>query len=136
MKDYRDILIEELISVSIIVIIIFIVCVIGFITIRKLDLEKYLYILISVFLITTFIIGGHHIFNISLDLTHNSFETYIGKCRFPARDTLILEDFDNKKLYAAISIPNTLDNITIIYSKHSRIVVSAEKQGGNSLTSD
>ena len=122
MKDYRDILIKDLISVSAIMTIIFVVCVVGFIIIRKLALEKYLNILISVFLIATIVFGGYHIVNVSLDLTYNSFETYAGKYSYPARDTVVLDE-NNMKLYAAISLPNTSNDIMIIYSRRSKIVV-------------
>lgn len=123
MKAYRDILIKDLISVSVITLIILIICFVGFIVIKKFNLEKYLYVLISAFLVATIVIGGYHITNVSLDLHYNSFEKYIGKCSYPARDTLVLEEHNNTKLYAAISIPKTTDDITIIYSKRSKIVV-------------
>ena len=123
MNDYRDVLIKELVFVSTIVIVVFVMCIVGFIVIRKLRLEKYLYILITALLILTLTIGGNHIFNVSLDLNYNSFETYIGKYSCPSRDTLILNERDNIKLYAAISLPNTSNNITIVYSRYSKIVV-------------
>ena len=123
MKYYRDILIKDLISVSDIMTIIFVVCVVGFIIIRKLALEKYLNILISVFLIATIVFGGYHIVNVSLDLTYNSFETYAGKYSCTARDTVVLDENNDMKLYAAISLPNTSNDITIIYSRRSKIVV-------------
>ena len=123
MKDYRDILIKDLISVSAIMTIIFVVCVVGFIIIRKRALEKYLNIFISVFLFITIVFGGYHIVNVSLDLTYNSFETYAGKYSCPARDTVVLDENNDMKLYAAISLPDTSDDITIIYSRRSKIVV-------------
>lgn len=123
MNDFRDILIKELAFVSAIVVVVFVGCLVGFIVIRKLKLEKVLYILITALLIVTIAIGGYHIFNVSSDLKYNSFETYTGKYSCPSRDTLILNECNNLKLYAAISLPNTSDDITIVYSRRSKIAV-------------
>ena len=113
MNDFRDILIKELAFVSAIVVVVFVGCLVGFIVIRKLKLEKVLYILITALLIVTIAIGGYHIFNVSSDLKYNC----------PSRDTLILNECNNLKLYAAISLPNTSDDITIVYSRRSKIAV-------------
>lgn len=123
MNNYRGVLFKEILSVSVIMIIIIIVCIVGFIVLKKLNLEKYLYIIVFASLVGTVLIGGYHILNVFLDLRHNSFETYTGKCSYPARDTVALSEHDNTKLYAAISVPNTTEDITIIYAKRSKIVV-------------
>lgn len=127
MKNYQSILTKELISISIILILSFIICSILFLIIKKLDLEKILYVIVSAFLVLAIVFGGNHIVKLSLDLYYNSFVSYTGKCSYPSRDTLILEERDKMKLYAAISIPNTTDDITIIYSKRSKIVLGYEK---------
>lgn len=127
MQEYRNVLIKELIFVSIIVAIAVIVCIVGFILIKKLALEKVLYIFLSVFLVITIVFGGGHILNLSLDLTYDSFETYTGEYKHPSRDTLILVEQDNMKLNALITIPDTPEDLTIVYSKRSKIVVGYQE---------
>lgn len=123
MSEYRGILIKEAISYSILLLIVLVVCFICFASIKKFGLQKNLYYLVSAFLVFAIVIGGYYVGKVLLDLHDNSFETYTGKCSFPSRDTVLLDEYDNLKLYSAISIPNTSEDITIIYSKHSKIVV-------------
>ena len=95
--------------------------------VKRLKLEQYLYILISILLLITLLFGGQHLVAISLDLHFESIETYVGTCEFPSRDTIVLNDKNKTRLYSAVSVPNTSDNITIMYFKRSKIVVGFEK---------
>lgn len=71
------------------------------------------------------IYSGQYLFKCSLDLYDHSFVTYIGTCDHPERDTLILHNANKTKLYAFVSIPGTNEELVIIYSKRSKIVVGA-----------
>ena len=70
------------------------------------------------------IYGTHYLSNCLLDYHHDSYITYIGRCEQPDRDTLILCNADDKKLYGvAVSIPNSSEDIVVIYAKRSEIAV-------------
>ena len=121
MDAYRSVLLKEIISISAVLVIVVIVCISCFVVVSKMKLEKYLNIIASAILMGALLFGGIHLVNCCLDLYLGSFVTYTGVCEFPARDTVVIDS--GKKLFAAVSIPNTDDALTIIYAERSKIAV-------------
>lgn len=121
MEMYRNVLLKEIISMSVILVLVVIVCIGCFIIVAKMKLEKFLSVIAGAILVGALLFGGIHLTKCFLDLHFDSFVTYTGVCEFPARDTVVLDS--GEKLFAAISIPKSDNALTIIYAERSKIAV-------------
>lgn len=121
MEMYQNVLLKEIISVSVILVLVVIACIGCFLVVGKMKLEKLLNGIAGAILVGALLFGGVHLTKCFLDLHFDSFVTYTGVCEFPARDTVVLDS--GEKLFAAISIPDSDDTLTIIYTERSKIAV-------------
>ncbi len=123
MERFQRILCKELIFVGAIVFISIVASIVLLFMIKRLSLEKWLYWLVSIFLMLAVFVGGQRLLMVSLDLHFKSVETFVGSFQCPARDTVILNDDNRTKLFAAISVPSTSKECILTYSKRSKILV-------------
>lgn len=121
MEMYQKVMLKEILSISFVLILLISLCVASFIVIKKMKLDRTLNILVGLILALCLLVGGIHISKCFLDLSYNSFVSYEGVCEFPSRDTIVLNN--GEKLYAAISVPSSKKEITIVYAERSKIVV-------------
>ena len=123
MAHYQSVLIKNIAFNSIILLLCVVCCIAGIIVTKKCNLEKIIYFLCIGLILFSLVFAGKHIVECSLDLYYNSFETYIGMCNSPARDTLVLYDEDHTKLLSAVSSPAGENKLYVVYSMRSKIAV-------------
>ena len=126
-NHYQSILLKNILFTGIALILGIVVCVVGIVVTKKMQLEK-IYYFLAVALMAVFIIFAvPHVIRCSLDLNDRAYETYTGMCDSPSRDTLILYDDNQTKLLSAVSSPSGKNHLYVVYSRRSKIAVEVVK---------